>query len=83
MTQILALDIAGNPFRWLGVERAISYSATGKVAWAIGEGELVFHGGIQRSGERSRVAVAKGFYWIIGIGGGLAAFLSLMMVLTH
>ena len=26
---------------------------------------------------------AKGFYWIIGIGGGLAAFLSLMMVLTH
>lgn len=25
----------------------------------------------------------KGFYWIIGIGGGLAAFLSLMMVLTH
>ena len=25
---------------------------------------------------------AKGFYWIIGIGGGLAAFLSLMMVLT-
>lgn len=57
MTQILALDIAGNPFRWLGFERAISYTATGKVAWAIGEGELVFHGGIQRSGERSRVAV--------------------------
>ena len=26
---------------------------------------------------------ARGFYWIIGIGGGLAAFLSLMMVLTH
>ena len=26
---------------------------------------------------------AKGVYWIIGIGGGLAAFLSLMMVLTH
>ncbi|MGY3903130.1 hypothetical protein ACW5XF_11755 [Aeromonas lusitana] len=26
---------------------------------------------------------AKGFYWIIGLGGGLAAFLSLMMVLTH
>ena len=25
----------------------------------------------------------KGFYWIIGIGGGLAAFFSLMMVLTH
>ncbi|MGL5030784.1 MAG: hypothetical protein ACRC5V_05300 [Aeromonas sp.] len=26
---------------------------------------------------------AKGFYWIIAIGGGLAAFFSLMMILTH
>ena len=58
MTQILALDIAGNPFRWLGIERAIFYAATGKVAWSIGEDEMVFHGGVQRaSGERSRVAV--------------------------
>ena len=57
MTQILALDIAGNPFRWLGVERAICYTATGKVAWSIGEDEMVFLGGTQRSGERSRVAV--------------------------
>lgn len=56
MTQILALDIAGNPFRWLGLERAISYTATGKVAWAIGAGELVFYGGIQRSGERRILA---------------------------
>ncbi|MCD8547069.1 MAG: hypothetical protein LRY38_01170 [Aeromonadaceae bacterium] len=24
-----------------------------------------------------------GFYWIIGLGGGLAAFLSLMIWLTH
>ncbi len=26
---------------------------------------------------------AKGFYWIMGLGWGLAAFLSLMMVLTR
>jgi len=57
MTQILALDIAGNPFRWLDVEQAISYAATGRVAWEIGEQELVFHGGIRRSGERSRIAL--------------------------
>ncbi|MGL4933734.1 MAG: hypothetical protein ACRC4P_10570 [Aeromonas sp.] len=26
---------------------------------------------------------AKGFYWIIGLGGSIAAFLSLMIALTH
>ncbi|MDR2880929.1 MAG: HNH endonuclease [Azoarcus sp.] len=57
MTQILALDIAGNPFRWLDIEQAISYAATGRVAWEIGEQELVFHGGVRRSGERSRIAL--------------------------
>jgi hypothetical protein len=53
MTQILALDIAGNPFRWLDVERAIYYVAGKKVAWEVGDEEMLFHGGTQRSGERS------------------------------
>ena len=57
MTQILALDIAGNPFRWLDPERAVYYAAGGKVAWAIGEDALVFHGGINRSGERSQIVL--------------------------
>ena len=58
MTQILALDIAGNPFRWLDAERAIYYVASGKVAWEIGGDELVFLGGIGRmTGERSRVVL--------------------------
>ncbi|MDR2209582.1 MAG: HNH endonuclease [Azoarcus sp.] len=57
MTQILALDIAGNPFRWLDIEQAIGYAAAGRVAWEIGEQELVFHGGVRRSGERSRIAL--------------------------
>jgi len=57
MTQILALDIAGNPFRWLDIEQAIYYAACGKVAWEIGDDEMVFHGGIQRTGERSTVAL--------------------------
>jgi hypothetical protein len=56
--QILALDITGNPFRWLGLERAIYYVASGKVAWAIGDEAAVFHGGVQRiSGLRSQLAL--------------------------
>lgn len=57
MTQILALDIAGNPFRWLDIEQAIGYAAGGRVAWEIGDSELVFHGGFRRSGERSRIVL--------------------------
>lgn len=57
MTQILALDIAGNPFRWLGIEQAIVYAASGRVAWEVGEQELVFLGGTRPSGERSRIAL--------------------------
>lgn len=57
MTQILALDIAGNPFRWLDIERAIYYAAGGKVAWEIGADELVFRGGVRRCGERSQVVL--------------------------
>lgn len=55
--QILALDIAGNPFRWLDIERAITYAASGKVAWEIGDEKLVFHGGTRRTGERSQIAL--------------------------
>lgn len=58
MTQILALDIAGNPFRWLDIDRAIYYVATGKVAWSLGADPMRFFGGIQRAtGARSELAV--------------------------
>lgn len=58
MTHILALDIAGNPFRWFDIERAMHYVATGKIAWALGEETLVFRGGIQRvTGRRSELEV--------------------------
>lgn len=56
MTQILALDIAGNPFRWLDYDRAIRYVASGKVAWSLGDAPMVFTGGVQRiTGLRSRL----------------------------
>lgn len=57
MTRILALDIAGNPFRWLDIERAIHYVAAGKVAWDLGDESLVFRGGFQRDGLRSELIV--------------------------
>jgi hypothetical protein len=55
--QILALDIAGNPFRCLDIEQAIVYAAGGKVAWEIGDDKLVFRGGVRRTGERSQIAL--------------------------
>lgn len=58
MTLILGLDIAGQPFRWLTPEDAVSYNATGKVAWSIGDPVVIFHGGYNRHGEQSIVESA-------------------------
>lgn len=58
MTQILALDIAGNPFRWLDIDRAARYVATDRVAWSLGAVSTIFRGGVQRvSGVRSQLVV--------------------------
>lgn len=58
MTLILGLDIAGQPFRWLTPEDAVSYNATGKVAWSIGDPVVIFHGGFNRQGQQSIVESA-------------------------
>jgi hypothetical protein len=55
--QILALDIAGNPFEWLTPQEAIHYYATKKVAWDIGDHEFVFRGGMSNAGVQSIVRV--------------------------
>lgn len=58
MSSILALDIAGNPFKWLDIERAAHYAAGGKVAWDLGDEILVMRGGVQRaSGLRSELVI--------------------------
>ena len=62
---ILALDIAGNPFDWIAPQDAVLYYALGKVAWELGEDELVFRGGYARSGLQSKIAVKP----IIAIAG--------------
>lgn len=55
MTHILALDIAGNPFRWLKPSRAIYYAASGKIVWGVGEKRLLYFGGTGRNGVRSSI----------------------------
>lgn len=62
---VLALDIAGNPFDWLSVQDAVLYYATGKVAWELGEQQVVFRGGHSRHGVQSLISVKP----IIAVAG--------------
>lgn len=63
---ILALDIAGTPVRWIDVETAAGYYATGKVGWELGDQKTTLHGGVNRlTGLRSELALST----IIAIEG--------------
>ena len=64
-SQILTLDIAGNPFAWLDPEDALHYYANGKVAWDLGDAERVFRGGVSNAGIRSEIRARS----IIAIAG--------------
>jgi hypothetical protein len=55
MAYILALDIAGTPFRWLDERDAIRYYASAKVAWDLGAEVVRYRGGISRLGARSEI----------------------------
>jgi 5-methylcytosine-specific restriction endonuclease McrA len=57
MTQILGLDVAGNPARWLTAEQAITAAATGSIVWQWGDETIVFRGGWNRNGVRSTIEV--------------------------
>jgi hypothetical protein len=58
--QILALDVAGAPHRWLTVRQAAHYYATDMVAWEAGQHEFVLHGGTQRAtGEQSLIRASS------------------------
>lgn len=63
--QILALDIAGAPRKWVSAETAVCYYARSLVVWEYGVHAAVFRGGWQKGGERSRVCVAS----IVAIAG--------------
>ncbi len=54
---VLTLDMAGLPFRWVGMEEAIMYAARNMVAWSIGSEAGIFHGGVCRAtGKRSEIS---------------------------
>lgn len=63
---ILVLDVAGTPVRWIDHESAAGYYASGKVRWELGTRRTVLHGGISRlHGRRSTLEIAE----IIAIDG--------------
>jgi len=64
-TQVLALDIAGNPFNWISPQVAVHYYATGKVARELGDREFIYRGGYSRTGAQSMIAVKP----IIAVAG--------------
>ncbi|HVL59345.1 MAG TPA: HNH endonuclease [Burkholderiaceae bacterium] len=66
MHDILALDIAGTPMRWIDYESAAGYYANGKVRWELGSDRVVLRGGINRvHGRRSTIEIAA----IIAVDG--------------
>jgi hypothetical protein len=66
MHDILALDVAGTPVRWIDFESAATYYASGKVRWELGNDRTVLRGGINRVlGRRSTLEIAA----IIAIDG--------------
>lgn len=58
MKQILALDMAGTPRRWVTAETAVGYYSRALVAWEYGAAAALFRGGRQRDGARSSISVA-------------------------
>lgn len=74
---ILTLDAYGAPHRWVTWQHACFYYAKDLVAWAIGEENLTFHGGINRvTGMRSTITTNS----IIAIKGKALAMKSLLQV---
>lgn len=66
MHDILVLDVAGTPVRWVDHESAAGYYASGKVRWELGADRTVLRGGISRlHGLRSTLEIAA----IIAIDG--------------
>ena len=63
--QILRLNLAGQPLEWLSWEEAACLYVRELVTWTLGGIVQTVHGGINRSGERSKLDLAA----IIACGG--------------
>lgn len=53
---ILALDVTGQPRRWLSFEDAIVYHAKDMVVWSLGETVVTYRGGTRIDGTESRLS---------------------------
>jgi 5-methylcytosine-specific restriction endonuclease McrA len=56
---VLYLDIAGNPQKWIDRNLAITYHAKGLVAWSYGSDSFTYRGGISRmTGQQVEITSA-------------------------
>ena len=63
---ILSLDVAGNPSKWIPIEKAAYYKAKGRVSWEIGDSSKVLRGGTSATtGLQSKLDIKP----IIAISG--------------
>lgn len=79
MQQVLTLNLSGAPVDWVSLEHAITYHAQGKVVADLGARHFVFHGGINRQGERSEISTSS----IIMLRGRRHATLSANVPLSN
>lgn len=56
MSQVLALDAAGIPRKWINYEDSVSYFAKNMVVWTLGEVVATFRGGVQNDGTPSIIS---------------------------
>jgi 5-methylcytosine-specific restriction endonuclease McrA len=64
--QILQLDVQGFPQKWLSLEKATGYFATGSVVWTVGEPCFTMRGGTNSAtGDQSLIDL----YPIIAVNG--------------
>jgi 5-methylcytosine-specific restriction endonuclease McrA len=66
MTAILALDISGQPVKWINVEEAVHYYATDKVIFELGDVVATLRGGHNNQGIQSKISTKS----IIAVSGG-------------
>lgn len=65
MTQILVLDMAGHPAKWISPNDAAVHYANGKVAWDLGQQSVTLRGGHDKTGLQSTMTIKP----VIAIAG--------------
>ena len=56
--RILRLNKSGLPRAWLSREEAVTLYVKDQVVWSLGEAQFIMHGGINRQGVQSQIALS-------------------------